>query len=207
MQPTRLWFSRHGETTQPQHWFGRTEVPLSDLGRHQAEAMAAYLESAEIDAIVSSPRKRALDTAAPMARQRSMKLDIRAEWSEMDFGQWEGKLWGTIEAEDPVFARQWSADPAATPCPGGESANQFEARTHAALERLLDEFKGRSVFLSGHAGTVRSLLGHTLGLPYMECFRFAVDFGCLNAAAWTEGVGQVALVNFVPGPRSAEGTD
>jgi broad specificity phosphatase PhoE len=205
MQATRLWFIRHGEVQADLvgAFIGRTEANLSDLGRHQAEAVAAYLESAHLDAILCSPRKRALDTAAPLAKQRNMRLDIRAGFAEMHYGEWEGLFWPQIEARDPSFAKTWQAEPAKTPTPGGESVVTFTERVHQELEKVLEEFRGRSVGLVSHAGTNRAVLGHLLGLSTMDCFSFVQDYGCVNAGAWLEGgSAQVALVNFVPGPRS-----
>ena len=202
---TRLWFTRHGEVEAP--WVGTflgvKDVGLSDLGRHQAEAIVKYLEDAPVDAIVSSPRKRALDTIAPLARAKGLKLDIRKRLGEMDFGAWEGLNWQAIQQRDPEFAGKWMADPATIPCPEGESCDTFFERCTAEVTALMEEYKGRSIVLSGHAGVNRCVLGTVLKRPYLDCFAFAQDYGCVNAAGWGEnGFGQIALVNFVPGPRA-----
>jgi broad specificity phosphatase PhoE len=210
VEATRLWFMRHGEVEAPYvgTFVGRTEVNLSALGRHQAEAIAAYLEEAPVDAIVASPRRRALDTAAPLARARGMKLDVRKGFAEMDYGDWEGLFWHQIEERFPAEAAAWAADAAARPMPGGESCDGFSARVQEELARLLGEFRGRTVALFGHAGTNRSILGAVLGRPFRECFSFVQDYGNVNAAAWLPGGGaQVAMANFVPGPRSKESGD
>jgi broad specificity phosphatase PhoE len=203
---TRLWFCRHGEVEAP--WvgtfIGSTDVGLSDLGRHQAEAIAAYLEPAPIDAVVCSPRKRSLDTIAPLARAKDHKLDVRKGFAEMHFGAWEGKSWEDILALDADHAKQWESDPANTAPPGGETANDFAHRVKATLEEVVEEYKGRSVVLGAHAGTNRGVLAAILARPYMETFAFAQDYGCVNAVGWLAGggFGQVALLNFVPGPPS-----
>lgn len=202
---TRLWFVRHGEVEAPWvgSFIGTKDVGLSDLGRHQAEAIAKYLEDAPIDAIVSSPRKRALDTIAPLARAKGLKLDVRKNLAEMDFGAWEGMHWDAIQQRDPEFATRWSNDPASIPCPEGESCDTFFGRCTDEIGRLVEEYKGRTVVLSGHAGVNRCVLGHVLKRTYLDTFVFAQDYGCVNAVGWGEnGFGQVALLNFVPGPRA-----
>jgi len=201
----RLWFARHGEVEASMvgAFVGRTDTPLSPLGRHQAEAIAAYLEEAPLDAIVCSPRRRSLDTAAPLAKAKGMKLDVRKDFAEMDFGDWEGLMWPAIVAQDADYARRWEQPHEMDlPCPGGESCQVFQDRVHGALDGLRAEFADRNVLLMGHAGTGRAILGNVLGRPYKEMLAFAQDYGCLNAAAWTDVGAQVALVNFVPGPRS-----
>lgn len=210
VQPTRLWFLRHGEVEAGKvgAFIGSSEVDLSPLGKHQAEAIRAYLDGAAVDAIISSPRRRAKETVRPLASALGKIIDVRPGFAEMDFGQWEGLHWDEVVSRDVATAREWQADPGAIPCPGGESGNMFATRIEAALAGLVEEFRGRSIVLASHAGTNRAILGHVLKRPYMECFAFAQDYGCLNAVGWTEdGFGQVALVNFVPGPRAAQQGD
>jgi alpha-ribazole phosphatase len=206
MAATRLWFCRHGEVEEP--WvgafIGTTDVGLSPLGRHQAEAISAYLEPAPLDAVLSSPRKRALDTISAVARAKEHKLDVRKDLAEMHFGRWEGKTWEQILELDRDHALQWEKDPANTAPPQGETANEFAERVARGLDGLVAEYKGRSVVVGAHAGTNRGIMAAILGRPYMEMFSFAQDYGCVNAVGWLPegGFGQVALVNFVPGPPS-----
>ncbi|MGB0651788.1 MAG: histidine phosphatase family protein [Thermoplasmatota archaeon] len=206
-----LWAIRHGEVAAPYvgAFVGTFDVDLSPLGRHQAAAAAAYLKDAPLDAIVASPRRRAQNTAAPLAKETGLQVETRDGFGEMDFGRWEGLHWPDIEQADPDFAARWAADPATIPCPDGESTDSFAARVHAAFEALHDEFQGRHVALFAHAGVNRALLSHALGRPYLETFAFAQDYGCLNALHYGDaGAGaQIALLNLVPGPRSAEQGD
>jgi alpha-ribazole phosphatase len=210
VQTTRLWFLRHGEVEEHMvgTFIGTTDVGLSSLGRHQGEAIAKYLEDAPLDAILSSPRKRALDTIAPLARSKGMKLDVRKGLGEMHYGDWEGLQWNQIQSGWPDLAKSWAEDPATIPTPGGESCDIFYARVEAELNKILDEFKGRSIAIQAHAGTNRCILSHVLKRPFLDCMQFAQDYGCVNAVGWTpEGYGQVALVNFVPGPRAEKQGD
>lgn len=210
MQGTRLWFVRHGEVEEHMvgTFLGTTDVGLSALGRHQGEAIGKYLEDAPIEAILSSPRKRSLDTIAPLARAKGMKLDVRKNLAEMDFGAWEGLHWQQIVSGWPDLAKTWERDPATIPTPNGESCDTFYARIDAELLRVLDEYRGRTIALAAHAGTNRAILAHVLKRPYLDCMAFAQDYGNVNAVGWgPEGFGQVALVNFVPGPRAKKQGD
>lgn len=208
-QATRVLFCRHGEVRPDMvgSFLGRTDVPLSDLGRHQAEAIGAYLGEAPIDAVVVSPLKRALDTAAPLVRALGQKLEVRRDFREMDYGEWDGLHWPQIEEKDPAFSRQWQQDPQGLSCPGGESGQAFQDRVAAALDGLLQEFAGRQVALVSHAGVNRVILAELLGRRFVDAFVFVQDYGCVNAAAWGEHGGHVALVNFVPGPKAAKTGD
>ncbi len=201
---TTLWFIRHGEVDADYvgSFVGRLDVGLSDVGRHQAQAIGEFLSAAGIEHIISSPRQRALRTAAPLAAHLDMEPDVRPAMAEMDFGEWEGLHWPQIVARDEAFAAKWQQDPTSIPCPGGESAGEFAQRVHAGLDELLDEFRGRNVALFAHAGVNRAIMSHVLGVPYMQSFALSQDYGCINAAGWTDELAQIALVNMVPGPRS-----
>lgn len=211
MAATRIWFLRHGETAggTAGSFLGRSEADLSPLGRHQAQAIAEYLKEAQVDAVLSSPRRRAKDTVAPLAAAHGIPVRTVAGFAEMDFGKWEGLHWDAILRLDRDYAERWQKDPAGS-APGmdGETCAAFHTRVNGAMESIVSEFKGRSVVLGGHAGTSRAILATILGLDYMDTFAFAQDYGCLNAAAWSdEGAAQIALMNFVPGPRSTVAGD
>ncbi len=196
---------RHGEV-EPNaigRFVGIKDVALSDLGRHQGAAIASYLEDAELDVLLSSPRQRSRDTIAPLAEAKEMQVEVRDGLQEMHFGDWEGLSWEEIHARDPAFADAWQENVATTPCPGGQSANDFANGVHFALQEILEEFEGRTIAIAAHAGTNRAILASALNRQYVESFHFAQDYGCLNALGYgTHAYPQVALLNLVPGPRS-----
>lgn len=204
--PTRLWFIRHGEVETPYigTFLGSTDVGLSDVGQHQAQAISGFLDAMELDAVLTSPLKRAADTAAPTAEARGLDA-INVPWAkEMHFGAWEGRSWEDIEADDPDFAKAWQGNPGSTPCPDGDTADQFAAHVQEGLVNTLREYQGKAIALFAHAGTNRAILSAVTGRPYMESFVFSQDYGSVNAAAWDleTGSGQIAMLNVVPGPPS-----
>lgn len=183
-------------------FIGTVDARLSPLGQHQAQALAAFLEDAPIDAVLASPRRRSMEMVLPVAKEKGLEVEARQGFAEMHFGAWEGLSWPEIQDRDGAFAAQWKEDPATVACPDGQCADDFAQVVHQELSGILEEFAGRTVLIGAHAGVNRAILGSILERPYMETFRFAQDYGCVNAAAWGDGWRQVALVNFVPGPRS-----
>lgn len=208
---TYVWFIRHGEVASPYvgTFVGSTDVPLSDVGQHQAAAIAGFLADAPLDAVLASPLKRARDTALPTARAHGLTPTLVDGLQEMNFGAWEGLAWDAIEARDPAFAKNWAADPMSIACPDGEAAGAFSKRVESTLHRLLQDHAGGHVAVFAHAGVNRAILSAVTKRPYMESFCFAQDYGCVNAAAFDgiAGPAQVALLNVVPGPKSAENGD
>ena len=91
--PTRLLLLRHGQTelSVQRRYSGRGNPALTDLGRRQADAAAAYLGSrGGIAAVVSSPLQRAYDTAQAAAKALGRDVVVDDDLIETDFGDWEG---------------------------------------------------------------------------------------------------------------------
>jgi broad specificity phosphatase PhoE len=132
-----LLLTRHGTTTVGDNVMlgGQLDVPLSDQGRREAEALAARLSGVRIDRIISSPMARALETAQVIARGRPVEVDDRLR--ELDYGLWEGLDYAEIDARDPELRARWEADPASTCSPGGECGNDVAERARSFLASLL----------------------------------------------------------------------
>jgi probable phosphoglycerate mutase len=90
--PTTTILLRHGDTRlSPEHRFsGLRDLPLSASGTRQAQAAACRLASgAPIDAVVSSPLQRAVDTATIASAELGLTAVIDDDLRETDFGDWE----------------------------------------------------------------------------------------------------------------------
>ena len=72
---------------------GRGPVSLSAAGLREAEAVAAELAQAGLDAVASSPRERALRTAEPIASRCGLSVEVEAGLDELDLGSWTGAAW------------------------------------------------------------------------------------------------------------------
>ncbi|HET7720747.1 MAG TPA: histidine phosphatase family protein, partial [Acidimicrobiales bacterium] len=123
---------RHGETewsVSGQHT-GNTDIPLTDAGRRQAEALGARLAAWDFARVLSSPLRRALETCrlAGMGERAEVTDDLR-EW---DYGELEGRTTGDIQASMPGWTI-WRG-----PWPGGETAEQVGARVDRVIARCLD---------------------------------------------------------------------
>ena len=129
--------------------------------------------------IYSSPLTRCLKLARFIHQEMiphhpAPTLDDRLK--EMNFGDWENRLWKEIPREqtDP-----WSADFANLPAPGGESYRELFTRTSEFIVELEKEDPAE-VAIFCHGGVIRCLLSHFLGLPLENTFRLTVDFGSIS---------------------------
>ena len=96
-----LHFVRHGETdwNREGRIQGVADVPLSALGREQAQELAASLATRPIGALYSSDLRRALETAKPLGERLGVRAHTAPALRERDFGVNEGRMAAEVAAE------------------------------------------------------------------------------------------------------------
>ena len=106
--PTRIYLVRHGATdlTAEDRFAGSSDVPLSDEGRRQVEALAERLRCDTLDAIYASPLGRTTETARIIAAPHRFTLQPEPDLREIDYGQWEGRARDEVER---AFADEYEA--------------------------------------------------------------------------------------------------
>jgi len=196
----RLLIARHGATDflRERRFQGQLDVPLSQEGRLQAEALAAALAATPLDAIVTSDLSRARETADIVARGRELTPMLEPRLRECSFGEWEGRT--SAEAADgwPEVFRGWRENGEAAP--GGEDPRTVLDRAWPVCEHALAEWPGGAVLLVTHAVVAQRLLGRLLGLaPEHVRGRLRLDpAGLSEAEIGSEGRWRVCRVNWTP---------
>lgn len=132
---------------------GRTDIGLSPAGRFQARSVAHTLK---VDRVFSSPRGRALQTAAAIAAHRAVDVLVDEGLDELDFGGWTARSFADL-ASDPDWQR-WNAQRAVTRPPSGESMAEAARRMRTTLMRIADGAPGLTVVAVSHAEPMRALL-------------------------------------------------
>jgi broad specificity phosphatase PhoE len=169
---------RHGETEwskSGQHT-GRTDVPLTEAGREQARAagpiIRRLLGAKAPSLVVSSPRRRALDTAELAGFRPQLVDPDAAEW---DYGDYEGLTSAEIRQLEPQWTI-WSGT-----VPGGESAAAVTVR----IDRLLATVRASQaagpalIFSHGHAS--RCIAARWLGSPVSQGRHLYLSTGAVSA--------------------------
>jgi alpha-ribazole phosphatase/probable phosphoglycerate mutase len=192
---TRLLLIRHAEPDEDARGrcYGRLDVGLSSTGRTHAERLAESLRDVELEAVYSSPRLRAVQTAAALAEN----LNVDDRLRELDFGELEGRTYDEIGREQPELFRRWMETPTLVRFPGGESYAELRARVAAAVDDVVAANTGRSVAFVSHGGVVRAALAVTLGLPDDRAFALDVGYARISVVDWFDGTPVVRLVNGV----------
>lgn len=163
--PTRIYLVRHGATelTAEDRFAGSTEVPLSEEGRAQVEALARRLCCDRLDAVYASPMSRTLETAQIIASRHGLEPQPEASLREIDYGHWEGLSRDEVESEHANEYDAWQEDPLTIAPQGGESGIQVLARALPLLRRIVQDHRRRSVLVVSHKGTNRLLISSLLG--------------------------------------------
>ncbi|MDX3413627.1 bifunctional RNase H/acid phosphatase [Streptomyces sp. MD20-1-1] len=199
--PATFVLLRHGETPlTPQKRFsgsGGSDPSLSDIGREQAEKVAAALaRRGTVQAVVASPLARTRETARIVAARLGLDVAVEDGLRETDFGAWEGLTFGEVRERYPEDLDAWLASPDAEPTGGGESFAATAARVAEARDKLVAEYRGRTVLLVTHVTPVKTLIRLALGAPPEALFRMELSAASLSAVAYyADGNASVRLFN------------
>jgi broad specificity phosphatase PhoE len=162
----RVWLVRHASTDWTgRRWCGSTDLALNRQGRLEAEILAASVAArvaTGID-IVSSPLRRALETADRVASATGSLARIDGRLREVDFGDAEGLDWSELETRHPELAHAVTDGEATIDWPGGESAVEVRSRATEVWREISTRPDG--IVLVTHGGLIRTLLGSVVGEP------------------------------------------
>ncbi len=171
---TQLLLVRHGQTAyNAEHRFmGQLDVPLDEVGRAQALAVAARLSSEHPSAIYSSTLRRALDTAraiqAAIPSHPELRTDVRL--IEGQFGDWEGKQYEELRANDAERLARWEDGRLDNTPPNGEALEDLAERVQAVYRDICAAHPNETVLIVSHGGTLQVMMTLALGLP-LEDYR------------------------------------
>jgi alpha-ribazole phosphatase/probable phosphoglycerate mutase len=173
--------------------YGSLDIGLSATGREHARELALRLARVEYDAVYSSPRLRARETADPVAAARGLELSIDDGLRELDFGALEGRTYDEIAESEPELYRAWMETPTQVRFPGGESFADLKARAIVALDRIRAAHHAAVVVT--HGGVLRAGVAEWLSMPAEAIFRLDQRYGGVTIVDWLDGAPLVRLVN------------
>jgi probable phosphoglycerate mutase len=172
-QERQLYLVRHGETEWAR--LGRhtshTDVPLTDLGRRQAQAIGRRLAGHPFAQVLTSPLARAAETARLAGFEHAERSDDLLEW---DYGDLEGRTTQEIRAAIDGWAI-WTG-----PWPGGETPAAVGARVDRVIARCGDPSIDGDTLIFSHGHLLRVVAARWLGLPIEAGGLFALGTGTLG---------------------------
>jgi probable phosphoglycerate mutase len=185
----RLVLLRHGETEwskSGQHT-GRTELELTDNGRAQATAAGRALKNLQLDnpMVITSPRRRAVSTAALAGLVVDEKSPLIAEW---DYGSYEGLTTAQIRESQPGWL-VWTHG-----CPDGETVAQVSNRADQAIALAIEHMARRDVLFVGHGHFSRAVIARWLELPLVAGSRFSMVAGSIAVCGFEHRIRQLTVL-------------
>ena len=178
---------RHGETewSRAGKHTGRTDVPLTEEGRRQAEAVGAALRGRDFALVLTSPLGRALETCRLAGF--GDRAHPRGELMEWDYGAYEGRTTAEVREERPGWTL-WRDG-----VPNGETIEQVGER----VDRVLGEVRplDGDALLFAHGHVLRVLTARWLELEPDAGRLFALDPATLSALGYERETAVIRLWN------------
>ena len=196
MSTTRIILVRHGETAANREfrYIGTRDDALTEHGQTQARHIAEALSLLPVAAVYSSPRRRAYETALPVASRHGLTVQVVDDLREGDFGRWEGLSRAEVMAQDAEHLRAWERDTSLAP-PDGESLDAMQQRVSAVIAKLVQAHPEQTIVLVSHVGPVKAVLCTALGVPASTAFRIFLDPATISVVDWRQPDPTVRLLN------------
>jgi broad specificity phosphatase PhoE len=195
----RLILARHGETAANRDGLGLglQDIPLTEKGVQQAEALAETLADLKVDAVYSSPLRRAMDTAQAIASRHGLEVVADEGLTEMDVGDLDGLTFEEMRARYPEFLSRWLGEEAGTlRMPGGsECLQDVQDRARDAVRRIAQRHERGTVVVVTHNFTIHALLCDALNMPIRDFRRLRHDLAAISTLDLRDGRTIVIHVN------------
>jgi probable phosphoglycerate mutase len=185
--PTRLVLLRHGSTAftlEKRFSGGGVDPGLDERGRWEAErAATAIAKRWQVDTVITSPLRRAVETAAIAAQALGRPVATHDGFRECEFGAWEGHTFAEIERRWPAELAAWLGSTGVA-APGGESFDAVGERVAAARDQVVKQHAGQTVLVVTHVTPIKMLVRFALGAPATALFRMELEPAAVTLIDW-----------------------
>jgi broad specificity phosphatase PhoE len=190
---TELYLVRHGETEWSRD--GRhtsvTDLPLTEIGEQQARRLFGQLQPQDFQLILSSPRRRARETAELAGFSGRYEPQVTEDLVEWYYGGYEGKTSAEINESEPGWTI-WTH-----PVPNGETAAQVADRLDRVVTRVRESGVARAICF-GHGHALRSLTMRWLGFDLSLGGHFPLDTSTISVLGEEKGLSSLERWNARP---------
>jgi len=185
----KIFLVRHGQTDLNEKgvFRGRLDVPLNERGKEQALAAAEKLSAYNIKKLYSSPLKRAVETAGIIADKLNIKTIIEEDFTDFDFGKWQGIPEEEISKLYPDLYMRWMNEPQKAEIPNGENLDLVRSRVSKALDRILDQ-GGENIAIVSHRVIIKIIICIALLLDNSYFGWIKIDTGEISVLEYENGL-------------------
>lgn len=147
---TTVYFVRHAEPNYNNHDDMLRE--LSEKGRKDRELVTEFLADKEVDVVLSSPYKRAVDTIRDFAEKNEYEIEIVKDFRERKIDNvWIEDFAGFCKAQWDDFNYKLS---------DGESLGEVQKRNIAALNEVLETYAGKTIVVGSHGTALSTIVNY-----------------------------------------------
>lgn len=173
---TTIMLVRHGNTdwNAREIFRGRADVELNETGIKQADLLAKYLEPMAMEAVYSSPLKRAFKTAEMVGATHHVDAIPCQELIDFDYGEWQGLSHDTVRKRYRALYSEWLNSPHLARVPHGESLDDVRKRVNRLVNQMIAKHKG-TVLLVSHRVVHKVMICVLLGLDNSHFWNIRLD--------------------------------
>lgn len=194
----KLILVRHGETlsNRENRIQGLTDNELSDYGRAQVRKLSESLKAESIESAISSPLKRAYQTAQTICQYHNVEIGIETNLQELNHGDFENVLIDELKEKHLPFIQQWFQNPASVAMPNGESLHDVQRRAWNAIEKIINNSKD-NVLVVSHGMTIMTILCKIRNMDLSFGRDVRVDVASKTIVEFKDGKGIIMSLNDV----------
>ena len=183
---------------------GRRDLGLSAEGQAQAAEVGERMRGVEIAEVLTSPVLRAVETAERLAKLHGLEVARDPRLTDLGAGAWEGMKHDEVGVSEEY--KRFLANPLSESIPGGEKLTDARDRLIASVNQALaDNELGASVVMVSHAGPLRVLLAHYLGMDLANYHRIRLSPASITVLRFDseQGIPRLIAANFTGALESA----
>ena len=197
---TTIILARHGETDYnlEGRCQGAVDIPLNATGIKQAEALAESLKNVKIDVFITSPLQRAYVTTQKVAAWHgNPEIIVEPRLREINLGEWASQKSADLKISEPKKFPRWQAQPWKVRPPKGESIQEEQRRCHAALQDIVAQHAGKTIFIGAHSMVNGVILCDVMDIDIKHFAQISQDNTCVNVLQYKNGQWKVLLMNSI----------
>jgi broad specificity phosphatase PhoE len=194
---TKVYLVRHGQTewNKKLTFRGRKDIPLNEAGHREAQAISDALKNKNIGAIYTSPLRRSIETAQPIAKYFHLEIVSLKGLIDINYGDWEGLTFNEVKKKYSDEYTKWEKRPHLIRFPHGETLDEAKERSFYAFKNIVKKNPGNSILIVPHRVINKVLLCALLGLSTSHFWEIKQDTGCINLIEYVNNRFILSLMN------------
>jgi broad specificity phosphatase PhoE len=197
---TPILLIRHGHTgaTEQGVLYSDPAAELTEAGQEQARKVGNWLKDQGVEVLLCSSSRRVTTSAEIISQEISVPLQVVNDLNEWHVGEWEGRAYIDIKAEDPELYKAWVNDPIQNKPPGGESIADVCNRTRSKIHELIAAHEGKKIALVTHAGIIRSAIVSSLQMDVRNFWRVVIPVGSVSRIDYSPSFAALQFMSVKP---------